>query len=113
MEIMKLRSNKMAEVSLSEETKIETNPYSAPLPFLTTKGDMVITNKKNYPLKVGMVINFQNVDMVVDYINIGKNFINLTCKNVSVFEVGSKHMHNGIEYEVIKIDGNKITIKTI
>jgi len=103
----------MAEVSLSEETKIEENPYSAPLPFLTTKGDMVITNKKNYPLKVGMVINFQNVDMIVEYINIGKNFINLVCKNIHVFEIGSKHMYNGIEYEIIKIDGYRIVIKSI
>ncbi len=98
----------MAEISLNEE-----NPFEKPLPFLKARGSMMVFNKKNFPLKVGMVINLQNIDMVVNYVNIGQNFVNLECKNIPNFEIGSKHMFKGVEYEVIKINGNKVTIKNI
>lgn len=96
------------EVSLSGEEKSNVHPVFS---CLTGNGDMKVFNKKSYPLVVGDRLNFKNINLVAQYVNIGRNFSNLFCAESSQFEVGSKHMFNGIEYEVTKVGEKNITVR--
>jgi len=81
---------------------------------LKGEGSMSVRNsKKKFPLVKGMMINFENQSLVVDYVNVGQEFATMAASDVSNFPIGKKYMFNGDEYEVTRNENSKISVKLI
>jgi hypothetical protein len=73
----------------------------------------VRNSKKKFPLVKGMVINFENCSLVVDYVNVGQEFATMAVMSNEDFPVGKKYMYAGDEYEITRSENKKISVKLI